>query len=101
MSGKVIKYTAAIGIELRYRSLRRTRQSARSAFIIKRDRCPSRLDAMIDFGRGNHESVPGKSCGCPNHRPGQLKYVRVKQDSRIATVSFRSSDKCSHRSSVG
>jgi hypothetical protein len=97
---KVIKNTAAIGIELRYHRLRCTREPSRPAIVIERDNRSSRLNAMINFRRGYYKSVAGKSRRCPNHRTRKLKNVRVKQYSWITTFALRKGDKRPHRSTI-
>src|ERR1700676_3823376 len=62
---EVIERRAPVLIEVRHRSLCGVLHPARSSAIVKRDHRAGRLDAVIDFGGGGHETVTGQ----PNASP--------------------------------
>jgi len=60
MYGKPTQTSPAIGIEMRYRSLRGVLLAAGPSGVIERDHRSRQLDAPINFRRSNNKSVPGQ-----------------------------------------
>ncbi len=97
MFGKPVQTSAAIGIEMRDRSLRGVLLAADASGVIEWDHRSRRFDAAINFrGRGN-KSIPGQPYAEAQHWRCELKNVGIAPEAGILTFGLGRSDEGSHR----
>src|SRR5260221_14548882 len=75
MYGKPVQASAAIGIEMRDRSLCSVLLAAAPSGVIEGDHRSRRLDPAINFWRRGNKSVTGQPSAKPQQRRRQLKNV--------------------------
>src|SRR5260370_25458473 len=92
MYGKPVQDSAALGIEMRDRSLCSVLMAAGPAGVIEGDRRSRRLDAPINFRRSSNKSVPGQPHASAQQWRSELKNVGIAPDARILTVGLGRSD---------
>jgi len=97
MFGKPVQTSAAIGIEMRDRSLSRVLLAAHASVVIEWNHCSRRFDTAINFRRSGNESITGQSYAGAQQWRRKLKNVGVAPDAGIFTFGFRCSDEGSHR----
>ena len=95
--GKPVQTGAAIGIEMRNRSLRGVLLAAGPAGVIEGDHRSRRFDAPINFRRSSNKSVPGQPHASAQQWRSELKNIRVAPYAWILTFGPGRSDESSHR----
>src|SRR6266705_2092202 len=89
--------SAAIGIEMRDRSLCSLLLAAGPSGVIEGDYRSRRLDAPINFRRSSNKSVPGQPHANAQQWRSELKNIRVAPYAWIPTFGPGRSDEGSHR----
>src|SRR5438445_1651586 len=97
MFGEPVQTRAAIGIEMRDRSLRCVLLAARASGVVKWDHCSGWLDAPINFRGSGNKSIPGQPCTSAKHWRSELKNVGKTPDAGISAFGFRACNEGSHR----
>src|SRR5262245_30079118 len=100
MRRQIIERGATIGVEVRDRSSRGILKPACTPVVVKRNDQAMRLDAVIDFRRGDHKTVPGEAHTRAYRRTRQLKDVRITDDAGIAALRLRRGNEGSHRTAI-
>jgi hypothetical protein len=85
MYGKPVQASAAIGIEMRDRSLCSVLLAAGPSGVIEGDHRSRQLDAPINFRRSSNKSVPGQPHASAQQWRSELKNIRVAPYAWILT----------------
>jgi hypothetical protein len=97
MYGKPVQASAAIGIEMRDRSLCGVLLAASPSGVIEGDHRSRWFDAPINFRRSGNKSVPGQPNASAQQWGSELKNIRVAPYARILIFGPGRSDESSHR----
>src|SRR5260370_32088295 len=95
-----IRYSSVTGVQTCAFFFSSRRRHTRFKCDWNSDVCSSDL-AVVDLRRSRNKTVSGQPGASAQHRPGELKNIRVADDPRILPVRFRRSHKHPHERRPG
>jgi hypothetical protein len=101
MPGQIIQRRSAVLIEDRYRRFGGVVLSARPTCIVEWNRGACWLYAMIDLRRRSHESIARQPSHQAQRGSGELKDIRITNDSGVFPRRLRRSHKHAHGRAAG